>query len=146
MAQIRIEEVFADAPPPGFWDLLAFSVGRATAETMERVRAFYTHPDHKLAAAFAGERLAGVIGHTRRDDTRLEITHLAVQEDLRRQGVARALVAAISRHDAGFDLVAETDEDAVGFYRAIGFSTEPLPRDKNRTQRWRCRRPALWPA
>ena len=141
MAQIGIEEVSATAAPAAFWDLLALSVGGATVEKLERVKASYAAPDRGLAAAFAGGRLAGVIGY-RSGDADLEITHLAVRDDLRRQGVARALISVISRCYAGFEVVAETDEEAVNFYRAIGFNAEALPREINRTQRWRCRRPA----
>ena len=138
MGQIRIEEVSADAPPAGFWELIALSVGCATVERLERVTASYTDSDRGLAAAFANGRLAGVIGYRRRD-TELEITHVAVREDFRRQGVARALISAVSRRHADFEPVAETDDETVGFYRAIGFRTEALPREINRAQRWRCR-------
>jgi hypothetical protein len=52
MPQIGIEEVSANAPPVGFWELLALSVGCATLEKLERVRASYTEADRGLAAAF----------------------------------------------------------------------------------------------
>ena len=138
MVQIRIEEVSADAPPAGFWDLLALSVGGATVEKMECVKASYARPGYGLAAGFADERLAGVVGYRRRD-VDLEVTHLAVREDVRRQGIGRALISAVSRLCAGFELVVETDDEAVGFYRAIGFSAEALPREMGRAQRWHCR-------
>ena len=140
MAQIGIEEVSAAAAPAGFWDLLALSVGGPTVEKLEHVKASYAEPDRGLAAAFAGGRLAGIIGYRRRHAD-LEITHLAVRDGLRRRGVARALISAVARRHAGFQLTAETDDEAVGFYRAIGFMTEALPREMHFTQRWRCRLP-----
>jgi GNAT superfamily N-acetyltransferase len=138
VTQIRIKEVSANAPPAGFWELLALSVGSATIEKLERVKVSYTEPDRTLAAGFANGRLAGVIGYRRRD-TELEITHIAVREDFRHQGVARALIYAISRPCADLELVAETDDETVGFYRAIGFRAEALPREIGCAQRWRCR-------
>lgn len=138
MARIRIEAVAPHAPPAGFWELLALSVGGATLEKMERVKASYDEAARGLAAAFADEHLAGVIGYAKRN-TDLEISHLAVRETMRRQGMARALIEAVSHRNGAVELVAETDDESVGFYRAIGFSAEALPRDVNRAQRFRCR-------
>jgi len=140
MAQIGIEDVSTDSPPPGFWELLALSVGCATVEKLECVRASYTEPHRKLAAAFVDGHLAGVIGYRRRG-TDLEITHVAVRENFRSQGLASALISAASRRNADLEPVAETDDEAVGFYRAIGFRTEILPRELGRARRWRCRLP-----
>ena len=138
MAEIKIEGVSPSAPPAGFWELIALSVGCPTVEKLERVRAVYTEPDRGLAAAFVSGLIAGAIGYRRRD-TELEITHLAVREDSRRQGVARALIAAVLRRQADCEPIAETDDETVGFYRAVGFRTEALPREIDRAQRWRCR-------
>jgi len=138
LSQIRIQEVSASTPPAGFWELLSLSVGCPTVEKLERVRFSYTEPHCGLAAAFANERLAGAIGY-RRGGTELEIRHIAVLEEFRRQGVARALILAVSRRHADVEPVAETDDDAVGFYSALGFKVEALPREIDRAQRWRCR-------
>jgi len=140
MADIKIERINPNAPPAGLWELLALSVGCATVEKLERIRASYTEADRGLTAAFANGHLAGVIGYRRRE-TELEITHIVVREGFRRQGVARVMISAALAQHVGLDAVAETDDEAVGFYRAIGFRTEALPCGDNRTQRWRCRFP-----
>jgi ribosomal protein S18 acetylase RimI-like enzyme len=138
VTQLTIEKVSANAPPARFWEILALSVGGATVEKLERVKASYADPNSGLAGAFANSRLAGAIGFRRRG-TELEITHIAVREDFRRQGVARALICEVARWHANYEPVAETDDEAVGFYRALGFNTEALPREMNLIQRWRCR-------
>jgi ribosomal protein S18 acetylase RimI-like enzyme len=68
-----------------------------------------------------------------------EITALAVLPDWRRQGLARSLVyGACAQLDLRV-LEAETDGDAVGFYRAAGFSVQSLGERYPGVERFGCR-------
>lgn len=59
-------------------------------------------------------------------------------DGLRGRGLARRLLAAVAR--LGSPVVAETDDDAVGFYRRLGFRVATAPEDPRwpGTVRYRC--------
>lgn len=73
------------------------------------------------------------------------LEYLATLEDRQGEGLATALVAAVRRRHPGHGLVAETDDDAVGFYRALRFTVGPGPVDPRwpTTTRYRCELPPL---
>ncbi|MHB9057548.1 MAG: GNAT family N-acetyltransferase [Bacillota bacterium] len=69
----------------------------------------------------------------------VEIRHLAVAPGRRGRGLGREMVFALPTVCTCLDVVAETDHDAVGFYRRIGFSLESLGELYPGTERFRCR-------
>ena len=73
------------------------------------------------------------------DRDEAEITSLAVLPDWRRQGLARALIFGASEHLGLRAVEAETDVDAVDFYRAVGFAVERLGERYPGVERFRCR-------
>ena len=80
------------------------------------------------------------IGLEPRDDRdEAEITLLAVLPDWRRQGFARALIFGACEHLGLRAVEAETDADAVDFYRATGFAVESLRERYPGVERFRCR-------
>lgn len=71
---------------------------------------------------------------------RLVLEYLAVDSDRRGAGLGARLVDAVRRARPALPLVAETDDDAVDFYRALGFAIGPAPRDARwpERRRYRC--------
>ena len=70
------------------------------------------------------------------------LEYIAVAPELRGGGVGRALVDVLA--DGAEPVIAETDDDAVGFYRALDFDIGPAPSDPRwpGRRRYRCvRRP-----
>ena len=70
------------------------------------------------------------------------LEYIAVAPGLRGDGIGRALVDALA--SVSGQVVAETDDDAVGFYRALDFDIDPAPSDPRwpGRRRYRCvRRP-----
>ena len=70
------------------------------------------------------------------------LEYIAVAPELRGGGVGRVLVDALA--GGAEPVVAETDDDAVGFYRALDFDIDPAPSDPRwpGCRRYRCvRRP-----
>lgn len=70
------------------------------------------------------------------------LEYIAVAPELRGDGIGRALVDALA--GGAEPVVAETDDDAVGFYRALDFDIGPAPSDRRwpGRRRYRCvRRP-----
>ena len=66
------------------------------------------------------------------------LEYIAVAPGLRGDGIGRALVDALA--SASGQVVAETDDDAVGFYRALDFDIDPAPSDPRcpGRRRYRC--------
>lgn len=83
--------------------------------------------------------MAGCIGVERVDDE-LVIRSLAVDPRLRRRGIGRALVEAlVGAATETSALVAETDDEASGFYARCGFEVEAAPA-RGAAGRFRCSR------
>jgi ribosomal protein S18 acetylase RimI-like enzyme len=79
------------------------------------------------------------VGLEPRGPDEAEIRSLAVLPRWRRRGLARALVFGASEQLGLRALEAETDADAVGFYRATGFEVESLGERDPGVERFRCR-------
>ena len=83
-------------------------------------------------------KLIGVIGYRRNPNGVLEIRHIAVSPDERGQGYGRAMVLeALAKTDPAA-IVAETDEEAIDFYRNIGFTVESLGERYPGVERFKC--------
>lgn len=83
---------------------------------------------------YDGGELAGVCGFEEHAN-RVEIMHIAVAEATRRKGLGWAMVSALLEN-YGKPIEAETDDDAVAFYRKCGFETTAL--QKYDVRRWEC--------
>ena len=68
--------------------------------------------------------------------TRLVVEYLATAPARQRRGLAGALIAEIRRRHPDAVVRASTDDDAIGFYRGLGFLDSPAPVDP----RWPGRR------
>lgn len=88
-----------------------------------------------------GEQFVGLMVLAPLEDGAVEIRSIAVSETLQRGGVGRALVAHAGQRHPGRDLVAETDDDAVDFYRRCGFTATEIDRFPD-VRRYRCVLPA----
>ena len=66
------------------------------------------------------------------------LEYIAVAPESRGDGIGRALVDALA--SVSGRVVAETDNDAVGFYRALDFDVSPAPSDPRwpGRRRYRC--------
>ena len=74
------------------------------------------------------------------DSNKLEICHIAVAENARGKGIGKAMVRAL---DGKYNttIEAETDDDAVGFYRKCGFETTKMYKEYSgqKYRRWMCK-------
>ena len=87
----------------------------------------------------------GPVGPAPASDVVVVIEYLAVAEAARGTGLGSRLVDAVATRHPGAAIEARTDDDAVDFYRASGFTVEAAARDPRwpERQRYRCRR-ASW--
>ncbi|WP_053960968.1 GNAT family N-acetyltransferase [Sulfobacillus thermosulfidooxidans] len=98
--------------------VLAYAVGNPEQEHLERVMAeVYTAPDASLYILCDGIHIAAVIGIKHLPDFSGQILHIAVEKSFRHQGWGRFLIAEVVKREQLIRVMAETDRDAVDFYR-----------------------------
>lgn len=125
---------------PAVLQIMAYS---EYEESLERAaRRAQTYRENKYQQFYGwveNGSIFGVCGFTVHPDM-VEITNISVVEQERKHGYGSAMIAAI-RIKHGMAITAETDDDAVGFYRKCGFETTAF--QKHGVRRWNCVLPAL---
>ncbi len=121
--------------------LLALSIGAPIAATVARLwNRYQTEPTWRIVGYEASGRLLGALGLELIAPAAATIRHLAVVPEERGRGIGRQLLAAVARRYALRTPTAETDRDAVGFYRRCGFTITSLGEQYPGVERFRCRR------
>lgn len=119
------------------WPILIAAVGKPEADRHDQLREQYLAHSHQLWELRDTTRAVGVIGVRVGDPA--EITHIAVDPEYRGRGYGARLVARLCKKHPGITTWwAETDDDAVGFYRRLGFAVERLPPKYPDVTRYRC--------
>lgn len=119
--------------------LLALAVGHPTLEKIAYLMdQFYTYTGRTIFISSRNNRITGIIGveHTR--SSHGFITHLAVQPTLRKKGIGGRLIKHIAETLELDEIEAETDQDAVGFYDACGFTTREIEGQYKGIRRYKC--------
>ena len=119
--------------------LLALAITYPTRERLEQLmEEFYAEEGRTIFVAVKDGKAIGIIGMVHGNRARGVIAHLAVHPDTRRQGIGRRLIDNAVAALGLKDIEAETDQDAVGFYRACGFETREIESQYPGVQRFRC--------
>lgn len=119
--------------------LLSYAVGSATDEKLSRILSQVdSQGDSKLYVFIDNDDLAlGIIGFKRAGDS-AEILHIAVDENKRNCGIGRRIIDELLKLENLTELTAETDHDAVGFYRRYGFAIQSLGEKYPDVERFHC--------
>jgi ribosomal protein S18 acetylase RimI-like enzyme len=124
---VVLVDLSADAREPDVLALLAHAVGHPTADKLAALADRYA-----VDAAWrlwgergADGRVSGLVGFTVDGGTAV-IRHIAVAPGERGRGLGRRLVEALFELEPCAVLTAETDAEAVGFYRRCGFEVASL--------------------
>lgn len=104
-------------------EIITPSIGNPTKEKVQNIIAGYQADDHCLIGAIINDSLVGIIGIKLNKNT-ATIKHISILEEFRKQGIAKKLVQHVMDHSSLEIVTAETDKDAVGFYRSLGFKCE----------------------
>ncbi|MFC4307299.1 GNAT family N-acetyltransferase [Cohnella boryungensis] len=119
-------------------DLLQYSI-YSDAENVEDTIAAYMAGNGRSLYGYEEEgELIGIVGFAMNGTGELKIEHLAVEPDFRGLGYGRGLVLEALDKKKPALLTAETDEDAVNFYRSIGFEIESLGELCPGVERFKC--------
>ena len=132
---------------PAVRDLLAQSDGNPTPAKLDALAAHYRATDDRpLLGVDTGHGLAGCIGLALGADGSAVVQHIAVAPAAQRQGLGRSLIESVAALYELTGLSAETDRDAVDFYRRCGFDVASLGEIYPGTERFRCTRAVGPPA
>lgn len=124
--------------------LIASSVGNPTQDRLKALIDSYSAESNRdLFIVRIGEELVGCIGIKHKENHSLEILHIAVLEEFRMKGIGQALIDEIFRLFTPTELTAETDDEAVDFYRQSDFEILELFENESKVQRYRVRRKAI---
>ena len=89
---------------------------------MERLAA---DPAVRLFVGEAGGRRVGILALERSSST-ARLLGIAVAEDCRRRGIGRSMIRGVMTSEGIGRLEAQTDGDAIAFYRKCGFSEKKV--------------------
>ena len=112
---------------PGVVELLALAVGDGDERLRQAIELYRGgEPTVGLLIAIAEQRPVAVLGFAL-TDAKAVVLHLATTPPARRTGVGTSLLnSLLGRVSTGSSVVAETDAEAVGFYRSNGFRVTTL--------------------
>jgi ribosomal protein S18 acetylase RimI-like enzyme len=95
-------------------------------------------PSRSLLGKTENQQLVGLIGVIHQAVDEVELKHIAIQSDYRRQGLGKKLIMAYMEQYPIRKMEAETDKDAVDFYRRIGFNITSLGEKYPGVERFKC--------
>jgi ribosomal protein S18 acetylase RimI-like enzyme len=119
-------------------ELIGQSVFPDPERLEQTIRTYEKNDSHELYGAEKDGSVIAVVGIVMDEENRLEIKHIAVHPDHRGKGYGRELVLALIELKNPQRIAAETDDEAVDFYRSIGFTIESLGEKYPGVERFRC--------
>jgi len=119
--------------------LLSYAVGSASGEKLSNIlEQVYLQGDSKLYVFIDNDGSAlGIVG-LKEEGTSAEILHIAVDEHKRKCGIGRRIIDELLKLEHLAELTAETDHDAVEFYRRYGFGIQSLGEKYRGVERFHC--------
>ena len=116
----------ADLQTPEFRALLWLAV---EVDDAQLTRIIEEHlPRLTTVGAVDGGLVVGFVAYDEQASP-LTIEYIATAPTRRGTGLGESLVRKVQEAHPGRDIFAETDDDAIGFYRRIGFVHRSAPRD-----------------
>lgn len=122
----------------GLVDQLEYPVEIRESKTEQILTEYRKNPNQPILGAHEHGELLGLIGFRYDPPDRTVIRHIVVRRDHRGQGIGKQMIMHVSAVHAFQKITAETDRDAVGFYRRIGFRAESLGEKYPGTERFLC--------
>ena len=119
-------------------ELLEYSIWSASGKLDDAIREYKSRTNLHLYGYETDEELVGIIGFEMSDGNDLIIRHIAVKPEYRGLGYGRGQILEVIDLMKPKRVIAETDEDAVDFYRWIGFEVESLGEKDPGVERFRC--------
>jgi N-acetylglutamate synthase-like GNAT family acetyltransferase len=119
---------------PAIRRVLAQSHG--SIEALEEACAHYRSGEWTFIGWQDAEEILACAGAEKLSTRTIGIRSIAVVPEWRNRGLGRTLIDALAERTGAERVVAETDDDAVGFYRRCGFAVEDAPPKFGRARYW----------
>jgi len=116
--------------------LVASAYNNSMENAYKRAEEFRSHNNLSIYGWIEDEDVIGVCGFRVYHTDHVEILNIAVTENVRGRGIGSAMIHAL-QSEFLLPVTAETDNDAVGFYRKVGFDIMNAPA-KGGISRWAC--------
>ncbi|NHN31682.1 GNAT family N-acetyltransferase [Paenibacillus agricola] len=120
-------------------------LGYATFPDPERLKKTvdqYKNNGSKLQGYESEGEIIGLIGYSLMDnatgDFTIKLEHIAVDPEERGKGFGRGIILELLELEKPNVLLAETDEEAVDFYRSLGFAIASLGEKYPGVERFQC--------
>ncbi|MDO3410760.1 GNAT family N-acetyltransferase [Saccharibacillus sp. CPCC 101409] len=133
-----LQSVKQEVRDPRVAELLALAVFPDPEQIERALKRYEEREDRKLFAYVEDGEKLGVIGFEPTGDKEITLTHIAVGPEHRGLGYGRGMVLELMVQEQPERVVAETDEEAVDFYRSLGFSVIGLGVSSSGLERYRC--------
>ncbi|NOV01999.1 GNAT family N-acetyltransferase [Paenibacillus planticolens] len=132
---IDVKSSLQEAP---IQELLSYSVFPDPDELEKAIKVYENDSNMWLYGYESEGILVGIIGFRIDDEQEMTIQHLAVEPHSRGAGFGRGIILEIIEEMHPVRVVTETDEDAVQFYRSIGFVIRSLGEKYPGVERFLC--------
>lgn len=99
---------------------------------------YIENPERVLYGYTIEQDLVGCIGIVKGEANRCEIKHITVSPVFRGKGIGREMIRYVEEHHAFSSIYAETDQEAVLFYKNIGFHITSLGEKYPGVERFGC--------
>ncbi|MEW9700523.1 GNAT family N-acetyltransferase [Paenibacillus sp. SI8] len=119
-------------------ELLSYSIFPDPEALESIIQQYDADADMWLFAYESEDVMVGIIGFRLNEAQEMTLTHLAVEPESRGVGFGRGMILEIIEEMSPARIVAETDEEAVDFYRSIGFVINSLGEKYPGVERFLC--------
>ncbi len=120
--------------------ILAESTYMPTEEKLkDRAERYMNDNSITVLGAHIDDKLYGIIIFAYEGSDKIGILDIAVLKESQKQGVGHQMIKCIKEIYKPICILAETDEDAVGFYRKIGFKVKSLGEKYPGIIRYKCK-------
>lgn len=119
-------------------ELIGYSTLQDPEQLSQVISTYESDTVYELYGMVSEEEIVGIVGCTQQEEGTVVIRHLAVKPECRGAGFGRGLILELIQKLEPTTLIAETDEEAVEFYRSIGFIIESLGEKYPGVERFRC--------
>ena len=106
-------------------------------ENIKDVEEYYSITENELYSVSNNERIVGLVGLISTEQE-VVIKHIAIQSHIQNKGLGTEIINEIHQLFPKRKLVAETDNDAVGFYTKLGFKIISLGEKYPGIIRYKC--------
>ncbi|NGP44961.1 GNAT family N-acetyltransferase [Bacillaceae bacterium SIJ1] len=128
-------QIIGSKPSASIKELLSYAT--SSTRVNSAYRSYMSLANHHLFGYEKNAKVVGCIGFVLQS-RKCEIKHIAVAPEERGEGIGSKMIEWIALKDDVDVIVAQTDQGAVRFYEACGFTSTSLGEQYPGTERFRC--------